>query len=402
MTRLLLFALAAMVLAGCTDAGPGGDTGGTIDQSPLTTEQGKDLLSRVEASPPEKFGLEATFSKDGKDTLTLEGAVDNASGIMLMTIKMDPSFLADAGGGFGEGMAESMAGAFADGLSFYVTKTSVVYMMNGTAFVFPPSESGQNSFTPTGEQNPFDDFLTDPTQLVGEGLDDNVTIESVTPTMFRGQAAVAIKGTTRQDEGAPANVTITVFREPARLAKIEADLPEDASDGTDPFSGGRLVMELYYDGDVKLDPSPAIARAAGLRYSSDAMTGGSDTITWTFQAASGIALTEVEAQVKDAGAMGSGDMGPTSLSSAPTLWSMSLSEGAMSKDGVTLTFTDADGDGKVSAGDTLQVVTSSDASGVPQVVLYDTVTGTYVVPAPALVLALLALAGVAALLRRRD
>jgi uncharacterized protein (TIGR03382 family) len=75
---------------------------------------------------------------------------------------------------------------------------------------------------------------------------------------------------------------------------------------------------------------------------------------------------------------------------------MKLSEGTKSQDGATLTFTDADHDGKVSKGDTLRF----DGGEGARVVLYDTKTGTYVVPGPALLFALAGL-GVAALLLRR-
>ena len=85
-------------------------------------------------------------------------------------------------------------------------------------------------------------------------------------------------------------------------------------------------------------------------------------------------------------------------------WHMTLADGTKTQDGVTLSFTDVDKDGKVSRGDTL-TINAVDANGdpvaPPALLLKDTKTGLYVTPGFELALLVAGLGAVALTLRRR-
>lgn len=405
MNRVFLLTLvaAALALAGCSTNdgggaggdGPGGN--GTTESPPqqITEAQAQQLLEDAGDNMPERFGMVVTVTKSGAEVVRMTGAVDNASGESYFDIKMDPSVFEQEAGD-----AEELAASIGEGFAFYATPEGVVYIVNDTAFAFPASESGEDSFVPSPEESPFGQFM-DPTEAFGD-LGDNVTVHSVRPITHKGKAAYEVQASIQDEEDDLSNATIVVYREPARLARIEGDIPMDEED-SDQLAGGRAVLEMLYENEVQIDVPERAKRAAGLRYDGGGFSFGADDgpKTWTFQGGAGIPLAEVEAQVKDVTAAGGEDSSLDSLSKAPTLWSMKLSEGTKTQGGVTLTFTDADGDAKVSAGDTLRIE-GEDANGMPaQVVLFDAKTGTYVVPGAGLALAALALAGAALVLRRK-
>lgn len=406
---LLLALLTSLVLAGCsTDTGTGdgnddGQDGGTGGNSqPLTQAQAQSLLSQAGSSMPDRYGMDVTMTKAGAEVLTMNGAFDNATGEAYIRVTMDPTVLQTPGddtGGF-----EEAAALFAQGFALYTTRGGTVYIVNDTAFTFPASESGEDSFIPSPDESPFGEFLK-PDEAFGE-LDENVTIHSVRSITHKGKAAAEIEATLRGDEDETTNATIIVYRSPARLARISADLPQTSEDGeADPLGGAHAVVDLLYDSEVEIEVPERATRAAGLLYKSDGSFGGfggsGGPTTWTFQNAGGIPLAEVEVQAKDVSSMGEEQGSLDALAQAPTLWTMKLSEGTHTDGGVTVTFTDTDGDGKVSPGDTLSYSGEDENGMPPQLVLYDTVSGTYVVPGAGLLLAALALAGVALLLRRK-
>lgn len=404
---LLLALLTSLVLAGCTtDTGTGdgsGDGGtGAGSSQPLTQAQAQSLLSEAGSGMPDRYGMDMTMTKAGAEVLTMKGAFDNATGEAYIRITMDPTVLqtpGDDSAGF-----DQAAALFAQGFALYMTTGGTVYIVNDTAFTFPASESGENSFVPSPDDSPFGEFLK-PDEAFGE-LDENVTIHSVRPITHKGKAAAEIEATLRGDENESTNATIIVYRDPARLARISSDLPQTSDDGeADPLGGAHAVVDLLYDSEVEITVPERATRAAGLLYKSDGSFGGfggsGGPTTWTFQNAGGIPLADVEVQAKDVSAMGEEQGSLDALAQAPTLWSMTLSDGTRTEGGVTVTFTDADGDGKVGPGDTLSYSGEDENGMPPQLVLYDTVSGTYVVPGPGLFLAALALAGVALLLRRK-
>ena len=405
MNRVILLTLvaAAVALAGCgANDGAGNNTGGGNGQpeSPpqqISESQAQQLLADAGENMPERFGMTAVVSKAGAEVVRMTGAVDNASGESYFDIKMDPSVFQDEAGG---SESEELASTLANGFAFYATRTGIVYVVNDTAFAFPASESGEDSFVPSPEESPFGQFL-DPEEAFGD-FGDNVTVHSVRPITHKGKAAYEIQASIQNEDDGLSNATVVVYRDPARLARIEGDIPMEEDDE---LSGGHAVVELLYDDEVSIDVPERAKRAAALQYDGGGFSFGGDEgpKTWTFKASGGIPLAEVEVQVKDAAAAAqAGEEGSLdSLSKAPTLWSMKLSEGTKTQGGVTLTFTDADGDGKVSAGDTLRIEGQDENGMEPQAVLYDTKTGTYVVPGAGLALLALALAGAALVLRRK-
>lgn len=390
---LVLVLLATLVVAGCTDAGSP-DRGDSTPPPAMTHAEARTALTDAVSAMPEAFGVDMKIISGGKEALTFKGSFDNASGTSYVEIRGDPAALSNLTPGEGAGVF------LANGFSLYTTPEGSMYLANGTAFVFPPRNdtddgSGRVPTSAAPEDGPLAAFL-DPEEALSSFTGSGVNVTSVVPLVYRGKPAVEITLTHPQD-GETVTSEVTVFTQPRRLARVETTLPAQGSQAGDPLAGGRLEGDFYYDGEVTVRAPASATRALGLAYESDrsALFGGdARNFTWTFLRSEGIALGEVEAQVKTQDGQTTGD-----LSTLPTAFALRLSDGTVARDGVTLTFTDADGDGKVSQGDTLRAEIE-EGGEFPTVVLYDTVTETYVVPGPGLV-ATLALAALAGLLLRR-
>jgi hypothetical protein len=401
--RILLILLALSVaLAGCAaddggnggngDGGDGGDGGGTT----MSNAEAQALLLGSSSDMPERFGFAfRAVADNGTELLTFEGAVDDASQRAYVRIQGDPAALGEAGD-------EESAAFFEQGFAIYSTPESSLYILNGTAFVFPPGEE-TSGFVPRPEESPVGAFL-DPSDLLSNFSDSGVNVTSVRATTYRGQAAVEI-GFTMQDEdeeGGASTGKAILFAQSKRIARMEVERTGGLQ--ATPLDQARFEGDFYYDNEVQTQVPVEAARALALAYDSDAdpfdFGGGNDdeetTETWTFLVSGGIPLAEVELLAKAAGAGASDGL---DLAATPTLWSMSLADGTATHDGVTVTYNDNDGDGKVSQGDTLVIVTAADAE-TPSLVLRDTVTGLHVVPGVG-ALALVALVGALALALRR-
>lgn len=409
---LFLPILVAMVLAGCATNGgnPADDgTGGTpatgTGEVPtdVTTTQARDQLAHAVADMPDKFGMDFVVrSSAGKDLMTAKGTFDNATGTSYFEMRADPSVFNQSGGEAG-GMGEAAAAMFANGFAMYTTPAGTVLLFNGTAFAMPPAnESSTGGFAT--DQGAFGD-VTDPESMLGALGEADVNVTNVKGVLFKGKPALEIDVRHEDDEGRQVESTVTVYTQTNRVAHIESVLPTGAgSSGQDPFAGATFVGDFLYGDEASLQVSEAARRAHGLSYKSDQnpFSFGSErpeAITWTFQVDGDVPLGEVEVQVKDSSGSegGMGAAGGADWTKMPTLWSMTLSEKTKAQDGLTLTFTDADNDGKVSQGDTLRI----DAEGdYPTVVLRDTKTNTYVVPGFE-ALALLGAVGLLALALRR-
>lgn len=397
-TILLVSLLASLVLAGC--ASNGGDAGGPLASTPLTTTEARSLLASAGDNMPDRYGMTMTVTKGSAEVMRMAGAFDNATGEAYMDVTMDPAAFPEMSGGM-----EGMDALFANGFAVYTTSDGNAYIINDTVFTFPADDS-DSSFVPSPDESPFGEFM-DPGSAFGD-LGENVTVHSVTPITHKGKAAAQIVATVQDEDAEMTNATIIVYRDPVRLARISGEIPasdDDDDDDPDPLAGGLATVDLAYDDEVDIAIPQKAKRAIGLRYTSDATGfggfGDSDgPTTWTFNGSAGIALGEVEARVKDPEGMGGEESGVDTLSKAETLWSMKLSEGTKTQDGLTLTFDDADGDGKVSPGDTL-VIAAGDDAPPPQVVLFDTVTGVHVVPGAGVLLVALALAAAAGLTLHR-
>jgi hypothetical protein len=382
--RRVLLLTAVLALAGCAGSNP---TPGTpTPPSTVTNEQALAALDAAAQKMPEKYGMELTIVKGSTTLLSLKGAFDNASGTSYAEITADP-------GALGNPAAASLAPLLAKGFTVYSTKDGGVYLANGTAIAFPPSGE-QAGGIPSPDKTEFGKFLQ---PLNGPFKDtlrsDKVHVTNATAITHKGQPAMELNLTSTENNQTVTG-TVILYANPPRLAHIESTIPPDPKSPQDPYAGGRATADFAYDADVTLAPTPAVLRALGLAYATRG--DGANATTWTFATSGGVATSDADAQVKNASAASSGAMDPASI---PTAWSLKLSDGNRTQDGVTLAFTDADQDGKVSKGDTLRIEWTTHAR--PILVLHDDVTGTYVVPGAGAIAVPLALAAAALLLARR-
>lgn len=403
--RSLLVLLAfSVAFAGCatSDPAPGDDNGQPpTGNAPAATspEEARNLLRQASGSPPDQFGMRATLtSQAGQALFYANGTFDNATRSSYVEMRGDTETLGTVFQG-----QPGFSDVFGAGFAMYVKGDVAMYVMNGTALVFPnASDDGAAGALPSPQDGPMGSFL-DPAMLLGVLAEENVTVNSATPTVHRGKPALQVS-VTRNDDGRAQNATAIVYTSPARIARFEGTLPTDEASPADPTYGARFAVDFLYDGEVNLAVPEGVARAAGLAYDTDrdlfSFGEPAKSFTWTFLVDGGVAVEDVEIQIKDAAVGSSEDV--RGMADVPTLWSMRLDEGTKTQDGVTLTFTDADADGEVSQGDTLRV-DMENPEEAPTVVLLDTKTGIYVVPGPGALLGLAAL-GVAALVlrRRRD
>ena len=412
-TRALLatLLLASLVLAGCAsnNNSPNGgttpdSTATTPSSSQLTPAGAKAMLESAAKNVPDKFGMSALVFQGARQIMSMNASFDNASKTSYVELRGDPAAFGGA-----SASNEEAAALFQNGFSIYTTKEGSLYFANNTAFVFPPAnESGKgSSLVPSPESSAFGNFLS-PEDAVGAFAGSNTTVQSVTATTCHGQGAVRVVFASQ--EGGQ-NVTATgdlLNTNPPRLCHIETSLPKNPQSPADPFAGATMRADFYYNDELKLETPESVTRAVGLLYASSKPPfsfGGSGeeptNFTWTFSNSAGIALSEVEVQVKDeTGGSSSSTSGATDLATLPTKMSMKLSEHTKTQDGVTLTFTDVDGDGKVSKGDKLDVVGPS-GEPAPVVVMKDLKTGIYVVPGFELAFVALAMLGAVALARRK-
>lgn len=398
----------SLVMAGCADqAGTGGSNdgdGGADDggapQTEMTNAEAESLLKSSAETFPERFGFEMkAFAANDAEAFVISGAMDNATGESLFDIRGDPQYLGGSQGG--DDADESQTAVFREGFTMYTSKEGSLYYANGTAFVFPADRSGSSDgFVPAPEDSPFAS-LGDPSGFVAQLEHEGIDVKSVKPVTHRGKAAVAITFESKDNE---TNETMqgvaTVYTQSKRVAKFEGTTQAKTAD-----EPNRFVMEFLYDSDVKLTPPAAISRAVGLSYTSDATPfgggtendDGTTTVTWTFQGTSGVAVGEVEL-LAFAPSEGDSENG-FDFSKRTPAFKMLLSAGSAEGADVKAVFTDADGSGTVTKGDTL-AITKGDSAGGHTFVLHDTKTDTYVVPGPVAWM-LLAGIGAAALLARR-
>lgn len=364
----------------------------------MSSAEAQALLAGAAKDHPEKVGVTLIArSAAGAEVLNMKASIDNTSKKAFFEVTGDPAV-------FG---AQAQAGAafFRTGLAIYSSPEGSLYLANGTAYVFPPATAaGQpQGFIPSPERSGLGDFF-DPADTVAQ-LGENVTIKSATAITHRGEAAVRIEVETL-DKGKPVNGTLIVFQSPPRLARYEGRMPlgnETGTSQTPPvLRDARATADIFYDDDVKVEPSNAAKRALALAYSSNKGIFDPDPsapAVWTFQVSGGVALADIEVHVKNALDATPSASSMPDLAAAPNLGTMKLTDGSKTIAGVEFRFADADGDGKVSKGDTLTATRGEGAQDV-KTFLYDTTTKTYVVPGVG-VLALLALAGVAAMAMRR-
>lgn len=385
--RLLLVVALTLVFAGCAE-GPAGGGVAPPTEVPSTAEAAG-VLAQASSSVPDRYGVTMDIARAGVSLARMEAVVNEPAKTSYFSIRFDPAFLASQTDDEEMGMSGFDPSVFRD-VSVYSSPEGNALLVNGTVLLTEPGE--QTPWSSSGEgggEDPLGD-LTDPEGILEE-LGENVTITSVTPTTLRGKPAIQMEGTQTDEDGAHP-FTVWLFTEPTRVARLQMALPEDEEDPA--MSGATMTMDMLYDDEVTLAVPAGLTRALGLRFESD-RSGGAFSLggseenapeTWTFQASGGIPLAEVQAEV---GSMGDDE----------ALWTMPLTAGTKTQDGVTLTFHDNNNDAKVSEGDTLTIARGDEGMGM-QVALRDLETGYRIVPAGGLLLGV-ALAGAAIAARRR-
>lgn len=383
MRAILLLTLAlAVVAAGCAE-GPGGGDDLVV---PSTTEASA-LFAQAASDLPDEYGVAMKVVKEAKELMSAEAVFDEPRQTGYFTIKMDPS-VAERSDGSDMGMNFP-----AEGFGMYTSPQGSAFVMDKNVIVLPP---GENAFMSQAEENEGFDALADPDELFEEMKDSNFTVKNVTASEVRGKPALKIDGTFTDDEGTH-DVTIYMYQDPARIARMEMLVPAE----DEQFAGALMTMDMLYGDEIVAEVPEGVTRALGLRYQSDRSSfggfggyGGSGADedapeTWTFQVDGGIPLADVDAEVNEG--MAEDD--------EPALWTMKLADGTKTVDALTLTFKDVDADGKVSQGDTLTIARGEGAESM-SVSLRDLVTGYRVTPGAGLATVVLA-AAAAVLLGRR-
>lgn len=394
---LLTLTLVAAALAGCAE-NPGTGEGDAMPPAPVSNEEAASLFAQAAGDVPDRYGVLMVAAKNGTDLMEGEAVFDEPAQTSYFRMKFDESLMEDAEGGFGGSMGDIGE------IAMYATPQGSAMLVNGTVVLAPPDES--SPFQQSAEEQEGFQALANPDELLAALKEENMTVNSVTPTTLRGKGALKVDATFTEDENRTQDISIWLFQNPSRVGRVEMTVePEPGEEADDPFAGATMTMDMLYDGEVDLAVPEGLKRAMGLRYESNRESfggfGGSGgeegPEVWTFQVDGGLALGEIVAEVGGAGAMGG--MGEEGMSAEPD-WTMAFSDGTKSQDGITLTFDDADSDGKVSANDTLTIERAEDAD-FAMVVLKDTVSGYRIVPGAGLALVALAAVGVALLVRRK-
>lgn len=343
-----LLILASSLLAGC--ASPDGasvpDALGDLPAAAgdaMSADAAESLVTAALASFPDRYGFRLTATRDGSELLSGEGSFDNAT---------RESYLSLAGGA-----------AFAplripDGrIALHFSERGAIYRFGDLAAVQPALADELEGIVPTE--------LIDPkTLLLEAGAALEVT--GVRVVDWNGEPAVRIAfrvpGADENVEGAA-----IATREPARLVRIEADMPR--GQGGPAFGGATLAADILYDEDVPAAPDDLV-RLLGVG-ASVRPTGGDGGQTWTFQRSDGLALADLSVAILDASRLTEGI-------EAAVAFTVPLADGAGSADAIDVAFADVDGDDTLSEGDTLTITVGDEPRYRPVVVLHDASTGAYV------------------------
>lgn len=348
MTRTLLvaFAAAALLLAGCAARDDSLPTP-SVDApqaAPMTNEQALGLLRTAADAMPAAYGFDLRATRGGQELLTAEGTFDNATKETWVSLRGSPAAL----GGIR---------AVADGIGIYTSAQGAAYFFPGLAFVQAGSVEELEGVVPAQ--------LFEPDMVLAQ-VRENVTVQSVSATTYRGESAIEVRFATTGEDAATGRAIL--FQSPPRVAFLEATLQPEEGGERSAFDGATMAVDVLYGDDAPGIPEKA-RRALALGYAEARAGKGA---TWTFARDGAVPLAEIEVHALDAQAEAD------SPAQKPSLVSMGLDEGSASASGVTLTFDDVDADGLVSQGDKLRIEVADDAERAPQVVLKDTTTGDVV------------------------
>lgn len=440
---------------GSGTGGSGSSTGstgtGTSSPAPLDNLGAKVLLQRALVNTaPVKRAIEGTLSM-GDTGIEFSSSLvvsDPAAGIEFTEMRYNPLIRAQA--------SSSPTGPVLSAMLIYAKGDAQVFAANGTAYVLP--RNGTSTNPASGFVEALDPLKQLPDFAKG-------TVKSVGEVSHRGKAAATIVlAFAKVNESSNATVVVykdppRIAKVDLDLAKFEAAKPEtdndadfepqcarhrlpepDYEDYTDEESGryaadyeayedsyatfercvedahaaahvandnhaplppkwsrSRVVASFLYEGEVTYTVPERVLRAHSLAFNRSAPFAGAATDTWTFLSGGVIPLSDMEVRVLRPAA-GANASDPTK---GTLLWSVPLAPGTGSRLNVTLTFDDADHDGRVSKGDTLRIDRATADARSFLVALFDKVSGTYVLPGAGLLALLAGLAVVAAAARAR-
>lgn len=341
----IVLAAATLLLAGCTDPAKQAQDAAEDQAAALSDSEAQATLKAAMASMPAVYGMRVTLAPgaEGAQPMTALARFDNGTKDLYAKVT---------------GGATSFVADPAEGISMLVTQRGMAATTRGTIFTASQTPALMSGILPDSVIRP-DELLLQMAQ--------HVDVTGVTP-VDEDTVDVAFRS---KDEQGDFNAKARMDVDPVRILSFEASYPREGRSGL--LAGGSLKGEMLYGADAPAVPD-ALTRALGLGIRSDPSGAGE---SWRFSGASGVPASEIEAVVQVDGS--------ASPRTADTKLRMPLSEGTLDQDGVTIAFTDADGDGAVGEGDSI-AFTEDGASFQPRFLLYDTVSGAYVTPEFALLL----------------
>lgn len=340
-----------------------------------TLSKARALYRQALATDHGRVGLDARVFHEGEEIASYHGFFHPSADAAWIRVRLEPAAWGQA--------AEDPAGrAFDDaareGIDVAFWPNVSVFHGRGLAHVSP--REGDGRLLAEMASLP-------PLQMLRAAYPSNdsalrdLAIRNVTPTLHEGAPALLL-GSRLRSGGEASEGAVLLLVDPPRVLHTRFHLSArgDALDGMD------VALNLSYGEDAPAAPPEAVMRAAGLAYRRAADGHG----TWAFLVDGGVPLDAVEVVLT---ARESNATRPEDL---PRRAAFRLSEGTADLDGVRVTFEDVDGDGFVSAGDTLR----HNGTEKDLLLLRDVQTDTHVVPGPA-PLALLGLALAVGVLARR-
>lgn len=427
MTRLQISSVAMLcallltsLFAGCAtvtdDAADqlGDDAGGEDGQDGASAPQGPTSEAEARATyrsalqgltpgkddpnvtPPDRFGLSVEISglDAGEGALgDMSFFIDTPANIMIMSMSGQAFQNETPTGG---GMAAGMGGMMGEGgflmaqyhkTTFFGSTDSLISMYNESAEPVEDWNDLQEEAGPAPSSEDEEDAGIDDPLKILEELDDPPEDAELTyeTTTYNGEPALEIH---LSYDNATETVDMTAILlldppfegadEPLPV-KIELTFTDKNTTGDD-LSQGKLLYTFTYADQATHDLLEPLGRAESLTFtdveavdSAFGMSSGEDVAnkTWTIQPArnSGtVPLSEVEARLNG------------QASEEETFLTVPLEEGTGETQDLRLTYTDADGDGHVSEGDTIRVEELSNGTSPYSLVLYDEETGLSVTP----------------------
>ena len=393
MRRAFLSLLLPLLLAGCLGepepSAPGLPTAETpVPTTPepsapaWTSARGRALYREALAADHGPVGVEARVEKEGRQVAAYHGLLDEARDAAWMNLTMEPDAFEDPA--LKDDADRSLDEVARQGVDFHLAPEAQASVGGGFALVHPRDGRG---LLDAMDAHPMLGMLaaaypSESSSLAG------VRVVRATPATRDGVPVVELAF--RQDGPRErANGTFVVQERPPRVLEARVHL----SGRGDALDGSHTTLRFSYGDDAPQVPA-RVMRAAGLAFQRQPLAGPEGAATgeeWVFLVDGGIPLAEVDLALMERGAE------PDPRAGLRERARMPLSNGTGVLLGANATFTDADGDGLLSRGDTFRLDAPPEGH---LFALRDTLHGTVAVPGPAAPLLLALLAGLA-LARRR-